>query len=214
MANISEKKKYHFIYKTINQVNNKFYIGVHSTNNLEDEYLGSGLRLWRAIRKYGKSNFKKEILEYHPSREELMQREKELVNEELLKDLLCMNLKPGGSGGLKSEEHKQKWNKAGRDAHAKYMIENPKYREKIRLIRSKARKLEYELGKRKRKPVKDWTGCKHKEETKRKIKYAKKGKGLKETNSQFGSYWTTNGIENKKIKKDQPIPLGFYKGRI
>ena len=34
-----------------------------------------------------------------------------------------------------------------------------------------------------------------------------------ENNSQFGSCWITNGIENKKIKKDSNIPQGWYVGR-
>ena len=33
-------------------------------------------------------------------------------------------------------------------------------------------------------------------------------------NSQYGTMWITNGIENKKIKKLDTIPDGWYKGRI
>lgn len=56
--------KYNFIYKTTNLINNKFYIGKHSTNDLNDNYLGSGTALNRAIKKYGRKNFKREILEF------------------------------------------------------------------------------------------------------------------------------------------------------
>ena len=41
-------------------------------------------------------NHKKEILEYLESRELLAAREKEIVNEELLNDPMCMNLCKGG----------------------------------------------------------------------------------------------------------------------
>jgi hypothetical protein len=34
-----------------------------------------------------------------------------------------------------------------------------------------------------------------------------------EKNSSFGSMWITNGVESKKIKKDDLIPDGWRKGR-
>ena len=105
---------YHFIYKTVNLVNNKFYIGMHSTSNLEDGYIGSGKRLWYSIKKYGRENFKMEILEFLPDRSSLKLREKEIVNSDLLKEELCMNLKEGGEGGFVSEDHKNKF-LAGRE---------------------------------------------------------------------------------------------------
>ncbi len=61
------------IYKTTNLINNKIYIGQDSKNN--PEYIGSGLQLLRAIKKYGKDNFKKEIVEECSSREQLDERE-------------------------------------------------------------------------------------------------------------------------------------------
>lgn len=92
-------KKYHYIYKTTNIIKDYFYIGMHSTNNLEDGYLGSGKRIRYSINKYGKENHKFEILEYLPSREELKKREKEIVNEEMLANPQCINLCIGGDGG-------------------------------------------------------------------------------------------------------------------
>ena len=53
---------HYIIYKTVNLINNKFYIGKHQCQYLEDGYLGSGLNLQEAIQKYGKENFVREIL--------------------------------------------------------------------------------------------------------------------------------------------------------
>ena len=75
---------------------------MHSTDDLEDGYFGSGQLLWKSIKKHGKEKHTKEILEFLPSRKKLKDRERELVNEELLSDCLCMNLRVGGEGGAQS----------------------------------------------------------------------------------------------------------------
>ena len=67
---VQENLMYHFIYKTTNTENGKFYYGIHSTENLNDGYLGSGLLIRTAISKYGKDNFTREIISFHDTREE------------------------------------------------------------------------------------------------------------------------------------------------
>lgn len=52
----------YFLYKTTNLVNKKYYIGVHAGNVLDESYLGSGRLIKYAIKKYGRNNFKREIL--------------------------------------------------------------------------------------------------------------------------------------------------------
>ena len=52
-----------YIYKTTNLINDKIYIGQCSkTPENSLQYLGSGINISRAIKKYGKQNFKKDIL--------------------------------------------------------------------------------------------------------------------------------------------------------
>jgi hypothetical protein len=94
-----EDKKYNYIYVTRCIISDTFYVGMHSTNNLEDGYLGSGKRLHNSINKYGKENHTIEILEHFKNRKDVSIREKELVNENLLKDPKCMNIVLGGDGG-------------------------------------------------------------------------------------------------------------------
>lgn len=95
------RKQYtiHYIYKITNLLNEKYYIGMHSTFNLDDGYMGSGKYIKNSIRRYGIENFKKEILEFLPDRDSLKKREKEIVNAELIGDKNCMNLTIGGEGG-------------------------------------------------------------------------------------------------------------------
>jgi hypothetical protein len=87
---------HHLIYKTRNLINGEFYIGIHSTEDPQDQYLGSGFRLKNSIQKYGKANFEREILGDYPSREAALQRESELVDRTLLEDPKCLNLILGG----------------------------------------------------------------------------------------------------------------------
>lgn len=95
----ADKRKYHYIYKTTCLITNRYYIGMHSTENLEDGYIGSGKKLWYSIKKYGRENHKCEILEFLPSRKELALRENQIINKELLINELCLNLKVGGEYG-------------------------------------------------------------------------------------------------------------------
>jgi len=48
---------FYTVYKTINLVNGKIYVGLHVTDKLDDDYLGSGKLIQAAIKKYGRENF-------------------------------------------------------------------------------------------------------------------------------------------------------------
>jgi hypothetical protein len=217
MANLNGLKKYHFIYKTTNLLNGKFYVGMHSTNKLNDGYLGSGKRLRLSIKKYGKENFKIEYLEFFDSRELLVEREKQLVNEYLLKDTNCMNLMCGGKGGFISVEQ-QRWRAiCGNKKHNFLLKTDIDYYNRYSSKISNTFKQKHKNGIYKNavsKLKKYWVGKSHTEETKQKMSEIKKGTGVGKTNSQFGTMWITNGTENKKIKKEEQIPTGWKAGRM
>jgi hypothetical protein len=105
--------KHFIIYRTTNLLNKRFYIGKHATENLDDGYLGSGRRILHEIKKYGRENFVREIIETLPDETSLRKREQEIVNAELLRDPLCLNLKNGGQGG---------WDHIGSDAIKKRVV--------------------------------------------------------------------------------------------
>jgi DNA repair exonuclease SbcCD ATPase subunit len=99
-----DNKQYHFLYKTTSKFNGKFYIGVHSTHNLDDNYLGSGYRLMLDLKKYGKSQYERDILEFFDTKELAYEREKEIVNEKLMKNWYCLNVAQGGGKYKKGEK--------------------------------------------------------------------------------------------------------------
>lgn len=93
------KKEYNYFYKITNKINNRYYYGVHKTNNMNDGYMGSGKRLKYAYIKYGVQNFEKEIIKFFDTYEEALEYESEIVTEKLVNDIECYNLKIGGKGG-------------------------------------------------------------------------------------------------------------------
>lgn len=97
--NRAARKKHHVIYKTTCLITGRYYIGMHSTDNLDDGYKGSGKRLWQSIKRHGLEQHQCEIIEHLPSREALRAREAELITEDLIDDPLCMNIALGGGGG-------------------------------------------------------------------------------------------------------------------
>ena len=77
-------KKFNYLYKITNNINNKFYYGIHSTNKLNDNYMGSGKRLHEAYNKYGVNNFTKEIICFKSTRQEINDLEREIVDINLI----------------------------------------------------------------------------------------------------------------------------------
>jgi hypothetical protein len=182
---------------------------MHSTNDLNDGYLGSGKRLRYSVKKYGAENHTIEILEFFDNREKLIQREKEVVtlNEIAKKD--CMNIMLGGTGGLINSDHHKKMMKAQR----KWLTnkwKDSEYRMKMSKLSSERMKENHKKGKFRYDKFKD---KKHTEETKIKMSITSKGMGVGNKNSQYGTCWITNGFENKKIKKTDTLPDGWCLGR-
>jgi hypothetical protein len=90
--------KYYTIYKITNKINGKFYIGKHITENLFDDYMGSGKLIKKAIQKYGIHNFQKDILKIYDNEHDMNIAETLLID---LKDNRSYNIQPGGIGGWK-----------------------------------------------------------------------------------------------------------------
>lgn len=86
------------IYKTTNLINGKIYVGQDSHNN--SNYFGSGKLIQRAIKKYGKENFIKEILENCYTKEQLCKRERFWIKKFNSQDRkIGYNITGGGEWG-------------------------------------------------------------------------------------------------------------------
>lgn len=118
---------------TTNLINNCKYIGKHF-GYLDDSYLGSGKLLKRAIAKYGKENFKREILYISQSEEENCEKEKEFILKfNAVFDKTFYNIHEGGSGGntiagLSEEEKKELGRKISERTKG---VNNPRYGVKL-----------------------------------------------------------------------------------
>lgn len=217
--------RFFYLYRITNTINERIYIGVHQTEDLEDGYMGSGKYLIAAQKKYGIENFKKEILEFFTNEEEMFLKEFEIVNEEFVKQDNTYNIFTGGRG----------WNKYSSNLtneRRKFLLENDasfreRYSKKLseRIPKPTKEHLDkmHKICKEKqissfynpflREEARKKTLCLESIE-KKKNTYKKNKHQQGEKNSQFGKMWITNGVSNKFIKKDEEIPDGWRRGRI
>lgn len=108
-------KEYNFLYKTTNLINGKIYIGIRSTNKIEDGYIGCGVTSQSyanaskkyglksafidAVIKYGYENFKREILLFTENKEDSLELEELIVDRNFINSNDNYNIAIGGSGG-------------------------------------------------------------------------------------------------------------------
>lgn len=201
------------VYKTVNLSNGKYYFGVHKTENPDDDYLGSGNYIRRAITKYGELGFRKDVLFTYLDPESAFAKEDELIQCYRGRDSLCMNLRKGGSGGFD-------WiNKNGLSGH------------KLGTLRmNEVLKRRYHTDAEYQKRVKSgsprspliikgntlWVGRHHTEETKVKMRGSRPSM-LGNKNPRFGKFWITRKGVNRIIDKrdfDTLVNEGWIKGRV
>ena len=128
-------KKYHYIYKTTNMLDGRYYIGAHSTNVINDSYFGSSKELLNDIKKHGKENFKKEILQFVDSEHEKWIAESAHVTLAVAHDINSYNKAPGGRNWISAmarecdpnlHPHQSKAGRAGAAAYHGSMTKEQK----------------------------------------------------------------------------------------
>lgn len=222
MSQEKSTQLFFIIYKITNLLNKKIYIGKHITSNLDDGYYGSGKLIIKAIKKYGKQNFKKEILFLCQNQQQLNQKQKELVNQQFIKQNTNYNLTLGGTGSwhhinqnMSAEQRKKRQINGGNKTKELYQqgilkpyIFSEEEKEQISL---KLKQHWQYYGH-------NWIGKQHKEETKLKISISLQGKQKGQKNSQYNTCWIFNEQikESKKIKCEDLqkwLAQGWIKGR-
>ena len=122
---------YYIVYETLNLITGRPYRGAHSTDYLEDGYIGSGFLLEKALKKYGRENFGRSILFMAFDKESMYWAESILVSEEWIEESNAYNLRKGGIGGL-SEVSMQKIRDTNLDKYGcEYSLASPFIRNKI-----------------------------------------------------------------------------------
>ena len=209
--------KQYYIYLTTNNINGMKYIGQHY-GELDDQYLGSGTILKRAIAKYGKENFTKSILFVSKDREENDIKEKEFIAlYNATTNPLFYNIHEGGTGGNTTagyiEEQKQalrlKISEATKgEKNGMYGKQHSEIsKELMSYIAEYERDNSYYRTEEFREKMSFLTkgekngmyGKRHSEESKKKMSENRKGKTVGENNGMYGKKGN-NAINGKKIE--------------
>ena len=166
------------IYCITNKINGKTYIGQHRTNNLNDQYMGSGIILHQAFEKYGIENFSKSILAITETKESINILEKFFIALYRSEGKAEYNMAAGGDGGFvlynASEEKLKNWKrKIGENSKGHTLSKEA--RERISMARKK-----YVFSEETRRKIGEASRNRHpSEETRRKMSLSQKGKKKK-----------------------------------
>jgi hypothetical protein len=203
---------YYYVYQITNLINGKIYVGKHKSSKhpADNGYYGSGKQIKAAIEKYGIENFKKEVLHYCSSKDEMANKELSIVTEDFVKRKDTYNMHKGGLGGWDhyngSDKHREKSRLGGRksSSRANNPFKDPEFQKtvawtrdpiRMKLLGQKANTLEAN--------------------TKRKSTFEEIKHSQGKNNSQFGRIWISNVLtkEVKRITINDTIPKGWVRGK-
>jgi hypothetical protein len=179
---------FYYLYEIKCLINNKIYVGVHKTGNLNDGYMGSGKAITRAITKYGVENFTKTILEQFNTEERMYLREAEIVDQLFLARPDVYNMKLGGPANFYYVNKEGLNHKVGQHLiHGKRLAADPEYRAQFS----------------------------EKMKSSNKRTNASRSKTMIEKNHNKGRFWVSNDQEQRSImvnQEDFNSLSGWYKG--
>lgn len=230
------------IYKITNNFNNKIYIGQDRNNN--PSYFGSGKKIQRAIKKYGKENFVKEILEECIDENHMNEREVYWISKYNSQDRkIGYNISNGGKEGDRQIGQDiakngiynywvEKYGQEEADIRKKQQIEkivkhNKKngteltkkgryglWLEKYGKEEADRRHLQWRLKISQHQQYKLDNGWKHTDESREKISNAGKGRKLSEETKNKMRKPKPKGFSEKISKLKKGVPTGLSKKRL
>lgn len=214
-------KKYHYVYRTTNKVTGKFYIGAHSTNNIHDNYYGSGIQIKQAIKKYGLENFTFEILEFFETRKQAFEKEFLLVNEQFIQNSDNYNMTVGGLGSsVKTEQWK---NQVSSKLKGRKFTEEHSRKKSLAQTGQKNHRYGKPNPKNPKLKGKEngMYGKHHTEETRKQISNSRKKSKVNLTeelitaysNACKGKLWYNDGNKSRRFYENQQ-PSGYTRGRL
>jgi hypothetical protein len=203
---------YYYVYQITNLLNGKIYVGKHKSDKHPNEngYYGSGKQISAAIKKYGIENFKKEVLYFCLSMEEMSDKEAEIVTEDFVKRKDTYNMHKGGPGGWDhyngTKRHKVNSGKGGKKRAQD--PNNPFYSKEWQATSNSMKNPEIVqmLNQKANSPE----AIAKKKET-----WKKTNRGQGKSNSQFGRIWISNTLtkEVRRITINEIIPEGWVRGK-
>ena len=144
-----------------------YYLGQHTTSDLDDGYKGSGTKIQEYYKQYP-NDYIFTILEFYLNKSELSIAEQKLIGDLWETDIYCLNSTAGGSGGFKAANKYWKGRKLSEE-HKKHIGAGNKGKH----LSSETKHKLSELHKGNPSPRK---GVKLTDETKRKISESNKGR--------------------------------------
>ena len=187
-----------YIYEIRNDLNGKNYVGKHECSEGNDDYMGSGILLPPAYKKYGIEHFTKRIIQYSPTEEHLNRSEELWIQEYKARGKAEYNIAAGGHGGnnikYMTDEQKAEFRRKLRESHKgkKRAPFTEEHRRKVseahkgKKMSEESKRKNSEWHKGKPSPMK---GRKHSEETKQRISEVKKGRSSPNLGKNKGKHW-------------------------
>ena len=141
-------KKFHYVYMITNTQTNKKYIGKHSTDNLNDQYMGSGNVIKELLKNNKKDILQKTILEFCNTEEQAYEKEAYWINYyNAYYDRNFYNLSEGGYGNT-SQQMKDRWESG--------VYDNQSFKEKQSIIMKQRMKTDTNLLEKRQKGWQNW----------------------------------------------------------